>query len=107
MKEMNEAQLLEVCDTAGSPLAVFFYTPLCGTCGAARRMLEVAEHLLPPEVVVAAGNVNQLPGLVARYRISSVPALLVVSADRGAEPDIYYSMVSVERMLEYIRSVTS
>jgi thioredoxin-like negative regulator of GroEL len=107
MKEMNERELLEALAGKGEPLAVFFYTPLCGTCKAARRMLEVAEHLLPPELLIAAGNVNMIPGIVNRYRISSVPALLVVSADRKADPDIYYSMGSVERVLEYIRSVTS
>ncbi|MNR51981.1 hypothetical protein D3C85_1717490 [compost metagenome] len=70
-------------------------------------MLEVASHLLPAELVIAESNVNMLPGLVSRYRISSVPALLVARADRSVEPEIYYSMGSVERMLEYIRRVTS
>ncbi|WP_240479806.1 thioredoxin family protein [Paenibacillus wynnii] len=107
MKDMKEVQLLEILEQEGRPLAVFFYTPLCGTCNAARRMLEVAEHMLPPDLIVASANVNMMPGLVAQYRISSVPALMVASADRNTDPDIYYAMVSVERVLEYIRSVTS
>jgi thioredoxin-like negative regulator of GroEL len=104
---MNQEELLELLGRAGEPLVVFLYTPLCGTCKAARRMLEVARHLLPPGLLIAEGNVNMLPGLVDTYRISSVPALLVVPADRSAEPEILYSMGSVERMLEYIRRVTS
>ncbi|WP_410510980.1 thioredoxin family protein [Paenibacillus sp. BR2-3] len=106
MMDMNEIELLELLAQEGRPLVIFFYTPLCGTCKAARRMLEVAEHLLPTDVIVAAGNVNMMPEIVSRYRISSVPALLVSSAERKASPDIFYSMVSVERVLEYIRSVT-
>lgn len=47
-----------------------------------------------------------LPDLVNTYQISSVPALLAVSADRSAEPDIIYSIHSVERVLAYIRRVT-
>lgn len=48
MKEMNQPELLELLATKGEPLVLFLYTPLCGTCKAARRMIEVAEHLLPP-----------------------------------------------------------
>lgn len=107
MKEMNEQELLDILQSTGEPLVVFFYTPLCGTCKVARRMLEVAEHLLPSELVIATGDVNRMRGIVNQYRISSVPALLVATADRIAEPAIYYSMGSVERMLDYIRSVTS
>lgn len=107
MKDMNQAELLELLGERGEPLIVFLYTPLCGTCKAARRMLEVAEHLLPPGLLIAEGNVNMLPGLVNKYRISSVPALMVIPADRGSEPQIFYSMGSVERVLEYIRRVTS
>ncbi|WP_019910710.1 thioredoxin family protein [Paenibacillus sp. HW567] len=107
MKEMNQMELLERLEQKGEPLVVFFYTPLCGTCKAARRMLEVAEHLLPENLLIAAGNVNMLPELVMQYRISSVPALLVTSADRRSAPAIYYSMGSVERVLDYIRSVIS
>lgn len=107
MKELNEEQLLEVLEQEGSPLAVFLYTPLCGTCNAARRMLEVAEYMLPPELIIATANVNRMPEIVNQYRISSVPALLVTSADRKTAPAIYYAMISVEKVLAYIRSVTS
>lgn len=60
-----------------------------------------------PGLLIAEANVNMLPGIVGQYRISSVPALLIAGADRTLEPEIYYSMGSVEQMLEYIRRVTS
>lgn len=107
MMEINQTELLERLGQPGEPLVVFLYTPLCGTCKAARRMLEVAAHLLPPDLQIAEGNVNLLPELVNTYRISSVPALMAVRADRSTEPEILYSMGSVERVLEYIRRVTS
>ncbi|MEK5397397.1 thioredoxin family protein [Paenibacillus sp. FSL K6-2859] len=107
MKAMNEVELLEALESSGEPLIIFLHTPLCGTCKAAERMLEVAAHLLPAELQMVAGNVNMLPNLVQQYRITSVPALLVVSAERENDPNVYYSMVSVERVLEYIRSVIS
>ena len=107
MKVMNEVELLEALKSSGEPLVVFLNTPLCGTCKAAERMLEVAAHLLPAELQMVAGNVNMLPSLVQQFRITSVPALLVASAEREDDPKVYYSMVSVERVLEYIRSVIS
>ncbi|WP_449603670.1 thioredoxin family protein [Paenibacillus sp. Marseille-Q9583] len=107
MKVMNEVELLEALKSSGEPLVVFLHTPLCGTCKAAERMLKVAAHLLPAELQMVAGNVNMLPNLVQQYRITSVPALLIASAEREDDPEVYYSMVSVERVLEYIRSVIS
>lgn len=107
MIEMNQGELQEILAREGSPLAVFFYTPLCGTCKAARRMLEVAAHLLPSELTLVSCNINFMPDIVGDYQIASVPALLVIPANRKTAPNIHYAMTSVERVLEYIRSVTS
>ncbi|WP_179032661.1 thioredoxin family protein [Paenibacillus kribbensis] len=87
----------------GCKLALFVYTPMCGTCAAARRMLEVAEHLLP-EGAVLQSNINYIPELVQDYRISSVPALLIYNGENEI-PEIIYKMESVEHLLNRIRSV--
>lgn len=87
----------------GCKLAWFVYTPMCGTCAAARRMLEVAEHLLPRGAVVQS-NINYIPELVQEYRISSVPALLLFNG-QNEYPEIIYKMESVEHLLNRIRSV--
>ncbi|WP_150268056.1 thioredoxin family protein [Paenibacillus tepidiphilus] len=107
MKELNERQLLEVMESDSRALVAFLYTPFCGTCKAAGRMLEVAEHMLTGEAEFVAGNVNMMPVLVNRYRITSVPALLVLPANRSDGVQIWYRMGSVEQVLQYIRSVTS
>lgn len=106
MRHLNEEELLKELWTKGAPLAVFLYTPFCGTCKAARRMLEVAEHLLP-EGIIADADVNMLPKIVQQYQIRSVPALLVAKADRSSMPSIRYSMGSVEELLQDIRGVIS
>ncbi|MFC3749828.1 thioredoxin family protein [Paenibacillus sp. GCM10012306] len=103
MQEMKEPELLKALEVPGDPLIVFLHTPLCGTCKVARRMLEVAGHLVRDDLVIHEANVNMLPELVRSYRISSVPALLVAQADRLTPPEVHYSMGSVERVLEYIR----
>ncbi|AIQ13188.1 YbbN family protein [Paenibacillus durus] len=105
MKELNEPELLKAIGRSGARLAVFLETPLCGTCKVARQMMHVAEHLLPRDYALVSGNVNLLPSIVRQYRVASVPALLVFDADRDLPPRIHYALSSVERVLEYIRSV--
>ncbi|MFP4976249.1 thioredoxin family protein [Paenibacillus sp. CN-4] len=102
MIELEERELLEVIWRKGEALAVYLHTPLCGTCRAARRMIEVAEHLLPPGTFVS-GNVNVLPTVVKQYKIASVPALMVFEPDRKTPPVIHYAMRSVDSVLEYVR----
>ncbi|WP_054955804.1 thioredoxin family protein [Paenibacillus dakarensis] len=87
-----------------SPMIVFLYTPLCGTCGAARRMLDVTEKLLPDELILEA-DVNFLPAVVQRFQIRSVPALLAISGKPQEPPKMLYRMGSVQDILNYIRGV--
>lgn len=87
----------------GLPQAVFIHTPLCGTCAAARRMLEVAEHLLPEDVLVEM-NINDIPELVQKYQISSVPALMLFDGEKEW-PTMVYRMNSIQHLLGEIRKV--
>ncbi|OAB25438.1 thiol reductase thioredoxin [Paenibacillus macquariensis subsp. defensor] len=105
MRTLNELELRSEMDNKGKPIAVFMYTPLCGTCKVARRMLEVAEHLLPSDILSVA-DVNMMPQIAQEYQITSVPALLLMDADRSYPARIRYRMGSVEELLEAIRSVT-
>lgn len=91
-------------DTQASPIIVFLYTPLCGTCGAARKMLDVAEQLLPEDTLLEA-DVNFIPSVVQRYQIRSVPALLAVSGRPEQPPQMLYRMGSVQDILNFIRGV--
>lgn len=105
MRTLNEQELRSEMDHKGKPLAIFLYTPLCGTCKVARRMLEVAEHLIPEDTLSAA-DVNMMPQVAQEYQIRSVPALLLMDAERTDPPTIQYRMGSVEELLDAIRSVT-
>ena len=89
-----------------APVIVFLHTPLCGTCNAARKMLEVAELLLS-EVDLLESDVNFTPSLVQQYQIRSVPALFVYPGRSGDTPEILYSMGSVQDILKFIRGVVS
>ncbi|MBT2285643.1 thioredoxin family protein [Paenibacillus polymyxa] len=85
----------------GMPQAVFIYTPLCGTCAAARRMLEVVEHMLP-EGILSEMNIHDIPELVQKFQISSVPAVMLFDGQQDV-PKMVYRMSSVEHLLSEIR----
>ncbi|WP_145410313.1 thioredoxin family protein [Paenibacillus xylanexedens] len=85
----------------GMPQAVFIYTPLCGTCAAARRMLEIAEHLLPADILFEM-NIHDIPELVQQFQISSVPAIMIFDGQQDV-PKMVYRMNSVEHLLNEIR----
>ncbi|MGN7413395.1 thioredoxin family protein [Paenibacillus sp. SAF-068] len=85
----------------GMPQAVFIYTPLCGTCAAARRMLEVVEHMLP-EGILSEMNIHDIPELVQQFQISSVPAVMLFDGQQDV-PKMVYRMSSVEHLLSEIR----
>ena len=85
----------------GVPQAVFIYTPLCGTCAAARRMLEIAEHLLPADILFEM-NIHDIPELVQQFQISSVPAVMIFDGQQDV-PKMVYRMSSVEHLLNEIR----
>ncbi|MNP17652.1 Thioredoxin [compost metagenome] len=104
MRELNEQEIRSQLNSQGTPLVLFLYTPLCGTCKVASRMLTVIEHLLPADTISAA-NVNMIPNMVQEYQIRSIPALFILDAQRSDPPDIRYRMGSVEELLDAIRSV--
>lgn len=91
-------------DKEPSPVIVFLYTPLCGTCGAARKMLDVTELLLPEGTLLEA-DVNFLPAVVQQYQIRSVPALLAVTGLPEEPPRMLYRMGSVQDILNFVRGV--
>ncbi|SET32750.1 Thioredoxin [Paenibacillus sp. NFR01] len=105
MNEMEQKELLELIGQAGAPLVVFGYTPICGTCKVALRMLEIAGTMLPSEVTLVKANLNLMPQLVSQYKLSSVPVLMAAPADRSGVMNILYRMGSVQHVLDYIRRV--
>ena len=94
-------RLVQRSDLAAS-IIVFLHTPLCGTCGAARKMLDVAELLLPDDTLLE-GDVNFMPEIVRRFQIRSVPALLAVPGKKDEPYRTLYRMGSVQDILNFVR----
>lgn len=101
MEEWTQNEFVKRLEN-GDKGAFFIYTPFCGTCQLAERMLHVVRELLP-ELSIGKINLNFAPELAQQFQIESVPCLLIF--DRGKITEKIYAFHSVpylyERLKEY------
>ena len=81
-----------------SPKAAFYlYTPMCGTCAVASRMMEIIT-VMRPEVPIGKADLNYVQTIAIDYEIESVPCLLIQKD--GKLIDKIYAFQSVPYLLE-------
>ncbi|WJP98350.1 thioredoxin family protein [Macrococcus bovicus] len=80
---------------------IFGYTPLCGTCKVAERMIDIMPELI--EVNIMKVDLNFAASFAQRYQLMSVPVLLIVKDDEVVET--IYRFESVTNIYEIIRKV--
>jgi thioredoxin-like negative regulator of GroEL len=100
MKEWNKENL-DVVVTKKSIGIVYFYTPLCGTCQLASKMLRVVGEMIPFEIGMI--NLNYNPDLAIKLGIESVPCLVLLKG--GDIADKIYAFHSVPFLLEKINQL--
>lgn len=76
---------------------LYFYTPMCGTCQVAGKMLNVIEQLLP-QIPSGKADLNYLPEMAEKFEIESVPCLIIL--DNGEVQEKIYAFHSVPYLLE-------
>ncbi|RSK28466.1 thioredoxin [Bacillus sp. HMF5848] len=75
---------------------VYLYTPLCGTCQLTKKMLTVIEDL-DPSVNIAMMNMNYSSTFAEKWKIESVPCLLLI------ENELKFEKIYAFRSIEFIR----
>jgi thioredoxin-like negative regulator of GroEL len=98
MNEWNRNDAATFLDQNESGL-LYFYTPLCGTCQVASRMLQIVEELV--EVKMGKMNLNFYPDLAKNFTIESVPCLLLFK--EGKVQETIYAFHSVPYLLDKIK----
>lgn len=97
MREMNEIEIRSLLSFQHQGNAVFLYTPMCGTCQAAKRMLGVLEEM-NQDLPLFACNMNTAPRLAQEWKIESVPCIVFIKDGKIQEK--MYAMQSVPVLYE-------
>ena len=76
--------------------AFYLYTPLCGTCALASKMLTVVTEL-KPDLSIGKTDLNYIEALATEYEVESVPCLLIHR--KGKPVEKLYAFQSVQNIL--------
>jgi thioredoxin-like negative regulator of GroEL len=98
MNEWKREELSSFLENKSTGL-VYFYTPLCGTCQVASKMLLVVENMV--KVDIGKMNLNYYADLAKEFAVESVPCLLLVR--QGNVTETIYAFHSVPYLLEKIK----
>ncbi|MCC2930662.1 MULTISPECIES: thioredoxin family protein [Bacillus] len=101
MKELQEQELEHITDDV---YLLYLYTPFCGTCQLASKMLTVVEDMLP-SVAFYKNNLNYSPAFAKAYQIESVPCFLLFKDGKVIERG--YAFHSVSYLYELIKQKSS
>ena len=71
---------------------LYLYTPLCGTCAVASKMINIVK-ILNPSLQIGKINVNYNQSLAIKYEVESVPCLLI--SKNGVITEKIYAFQSV------------
>ncbi len=100
MTEVDSGDIQERCKNADTAFAIYFYTPMCGTCGVAEKMLEVIEATMTALPLYKC-NINFAPDLAREWKIESVPCLSLIEG--GACSRKVYAMRSVPDLYNVLK----
>lgn len=82
---------------------IYFYTPFCGTCQVAGRMLEVVEQMIH-DWSFGKSDLNYMPEVAKLFTIESVPCLLVIK--EGIVLKKIYAFQSVPDLYSTIKALS-
>jgi thioredoxin-like negative regulator of GroEL len=95
IQEYSEKDLLIYMGQRNEAFALFLYTPLCGTCKLAERMLDII-LLTEPSLTIIKSNINFTPQLTRNWQIASVPCIVLIKDGEGEQ--FIYNMKSVDEL---------
>ncbi|GAA4707082.1 thioredoxin family protein [Brevibacillus fulvus] len=81
--------------------ALLLFTPFCGTCKLAERMLQIIMELSAGQLAICRANINTMPDVAQSWQVQSVPCLLVFS--QGREVKRFYALQSVDYLYQQLR----
>lgn len=75
MNEWSHQEIKQIMET-NEEVWLYLYTPMCGTCQVAGKMITIVAELFP-NLQWGKCNLNYIPEYAANWEIESVPCLIV------------------------------
>ncbi|MGN9866499.1 thioredoxin family protein [Bacillus swezeyi] len=97
---MQELQERELKQLEQKTCLLYLYTPFCGTCQLAGRMLEVVDNMLA-DVPFYKNNLNYSPTFAKQHEIESVPCFILYKNGRIVKKE--YAFHSVSHLYDTIK----
>ncbi|MBU3188548.1 thioredoxin [Clostridium bowmanii] len=85
IKEINDKNFGEEITNSDSIVVVDFWAPWCGPCKMLSPVIEELAKEMGKEVKFAKVNVDENPLISSKYRIASIPTVMVFSKDTVKE----------------------
>jgi thioredoxin 1 len=98
MKDLIETEI-ESAIAENEKFCLYLYTPMCGTCQVASKMLLVTTELVP-SLAIGKSDLNYLPKKAIEWEIESVPCLLMFK--QGQIDKKIYAFHSVPYLLDLL-----
>jgi hypothetical protein len=99
MEECTEPALSMKLEHDTGAYAIFLYTPMCGTCKLAERMLDII-ITMEPSLQIYKSNINLLAKFSQTWQVESMPCLLIM--DKGELLRKIYAMRSVDDLYKIL-----
>ncbi|MBC6138451.1 thioredoxin family protein [Listeria innocua] len=100
--ETWEKETLSEAQKNGADFVVFFFTPMCGSCQIASRLVDVVLEADSIRSNVAKVDLNYVPDIAQSLEITSVPAL--VKFKNGEPKDLTYKLHDATAIFEFLYS---
>ena len=100
--DANEASFHAVAEESRLPVLVDLWAPWCGPCRVVGPAVEQLAADLAGRLKVVKVNVDEAPGISARYRATSIPMLLLL--DRGKVVDKKVGALPAEALLRWVEA---
>ena len=101
MQEWTEVEVRHAIDQDRT-FCLYMYTPMCGTCQVASKILTVSLELVQ-QLEAGKMNINFFPDLAREYEIESVPCLLIFK--NGSLHNKIYAFQSVPYIYSLLKEL--
>ena len=105
LTELNESSFQSEVLESSLPVLVDFYAPWCGPCKMLAPILAQLALEVQGRVKFAKLNVDEAPGVAARYNVTGVPTLILFSD--GKKKSQMVGLASTKALKTLLESATS